>query len=208
MEPQLEGKRQEMLYKVRYNGSFLAHSLPLSVSSIFVLQTWNKCILAIFDQLMMCVFVFWQYEQLTQMKSAFETRMQRQHELSEVGFQARLILCLHHRLYNVHTESKANYWLVLFTWIWPQVYLAQAARTPYNTLIAASEQQQALIVFVFMCLSNLSTHRNSEPFSYPSVVYSTELHYLAVDFGSSTFAAVVFHAIPIQEILQYNITFN
>lgn len=58
MEPQLEGTRQEMLYKVRYNGSFLAHSLPLSVSSIFLLQTRNKCILAIFDQLMMCVFVF------------------------------------------------------------------------------------------------------------------------------------------------------
>lgn len=31
MEPQLEGKRQEMLYKVRYNGSFLTHSGSLSL---------------------------------------------------------------------------------------------------------------------------------------------------------------------------------
>jgi len=32
-----------------------------------------------------CVFCFFvQYEQLTQMKSVFETKMQRQHELSEV----------------------------------------------------------------------------------------------------------------------------
>uniref|UniRef100_A0A8P4G5B3 VPS37A subunit of ESCRT-I n=1 Tax=Dicentrarchus labrax TaxID=13489 RepID=A0A8P4G5B3_DICLA len=54
MEPQLEGKRQEMLYK---------------------------------------------YEQLTQMKSAFETRMQRQHELSEScslsTLQARLKVAAH-----------------------------------------------------------------------------------------------------------------
>uniref|UniRef100_A0AAQ5XJS5 VPS37 C-terminal domain-containing protein n=1 Tax=Amphiprion ocellaris TaxID=80972 RepID=A0AAQ5XJS5_AMPOC len=54
MEPQLEGKRQEMLYK---------------------------------------------YEQLTQMKSAFETKMQRQHELSEScslsTLQARLKVAAH-----------------------------------------------------------------------------------------------------------------
>lgn len=54
MEPQLEGKRQEMLYK---------------------------------------------YEQLTQMKTAFETRMQRQHELSEScslsTLQARLKVAAH-----------------------------------------------------------------------------------------------------------------
>ncbi|KAM8772643.1 vacuolar protein sorting-associated protein 37A [Acanthopagrus schlegelii] len=54
MEPQLEGKRQEMLYK---------------------------------------------YEQLTQMKSAFETRMQRQHDLSEScslsTLQARLKVAAH-----------------------------------------------------------------------------------------------------------------
>lgn len=54
MEPQLEGKRQEMLYK---------------------------------------------YEQLTQMKSAFETRLQRQHELSEScslsTLQARLKVAAH-----------------------------------------------------------------------------------------------------------------
>uniref|UniRef100_A0A667X9P4 VPS37A subunit of ESCRT-I n=1 Tax=Myripristis murdjan TaxID=586833 RepID=A0A667X9P4_9TELE len=54
MEPQLEGKRQEMLYK---------------------------------------------YEQLTQMKSAFETKMQRQHELSEScslsALQARLKVAAH-----------------------------------------------------------------------------------------------------------------
>ncbi|KAA8595060.1 hypothetical protein FQN60_012195 [Etheostoma spectabile] len=54
MEPQLEGKRQEMLYK---------------------------------------------YEQLTQMKSSFETRMQRQHELSEScslsTLQARLKVAAH-----------------------------------------------------------------------------------------------------------------
>lgn len=54
MEPQLEGKRQEMLNK---------------------------------------------YEQLTQMKSAFETRMQRQHELSEScslsALQARLKVAAH-----------------------------------------------------------------------------------------------------------------
>uniref|UniRef100_A0A1A8BSM3 Vacuolar protein sorting 37A n=1 Tax=Nothobranchius kadleci TaxID=1051664 RepID=A0A1A8BSM3_NOTKA len=54
MEPQLEGRRQEMLYK---------------------------------------------YEQLTQMKSAFETKMQRQHELSEScslsTLQARLKVAAH-----------------------------------------------------------------------------------------------------------------
>uniref|UniRef100_A0A3Q0SFX6 VPS37A subunit of ESCRT-I n=1 Tax=Amphilophus citrinellus TaxID=61819 RepID=A0A3Q0SFX6_AMPCI len=54
LEPQLEGKRQEMLYK---------------------------------------------YEQLTQMKSAFETKMQRQHELSEScslsTLQARLKVAAH-----------------------------------------------------------------------------------------------------------------
>lgn len=39
---------------------------------------WN------FFKVIMFLFFFFQYEQLTQLKAAFEKKMQRQHELSEV----------------------------------------------------------------------------------------------------------------------------
>lgn len=60
-------------------------SLPLLFKQTHTHTVHNKLIYALVKQLRMCVFLCSQYEQLTQMKSAFETRMQRQHELSEVG---------------------------------------------------------------------------------------------------------------------------
>lgn len=50
-------------------------SLPWTLKNTFMLL--HLAASDVFD-------VCWQYEQLTQMKSAFETRMQRQHDLSEV----------------------------------------------------------------------------------------------------------------------------
>lgn len=55
-------------------------------------QTHYEQTRAIVRQLVTLVFVHRQYEQLTQMKLAFETRMQRQHDLSEVRSCTRDVL--------------------------------------------------------------------------------------------------------------------
>ena len=103
LEPQLEGKRQEMLFKVSvrplqalcslWEGS---HGIWLSsdhiCSDFIIVKRENQsccsfcfCCVAISRSLVtMGLFCLLQYEQITQMKSSFETKMQRQHELSEV----------------------------------------------------------------------------------------------------------------------------
>lgn len=66
-----------------------------------------------FDHVPWCVCARVQYEQLTQMKSAFQTKMQRQHELSEVNY--RLISSLN----TLSDQKKKSERLSLFTSLSP-----------------------------------------------------------------------------------------
>lgn len=94
LEPQLERKRQEMLYKVRYYIQCLSQTFQQTHThtQAHYEQTHYEQTRAIVRQLVTRVFVHRQYEQLTQMKLAFETRMQRQHDLSEVRSCTRDVL--------------------------------------------------------------------------------------------------------------------
>lgn len=68
LEPILESKRQALLDKV----------------SLTKLMFFWDCIIAILSSCLCSYVFFFQYELLTQMKSTFEKKLQRQHELSEV----------------------------------------------------------------------------------------------------------------------------